>query len=115
MKLTKRMKKISRNWLSTLIHMSDFDADIPTVPYTYEAGLGFGVSEAIELLKKAETTEEWEEEIVNAISRRKTLLGADVVRDQKVFSKAWIMGLNTVLVYAESIELSGGMDCKKGG
>lgn len=111
MKLTKEMKKISRNWLCTLVHMSDFDPDIPTVPYTYESGLGFGVSEAIELLKKTETTEEWKEEIVNAISRKKTFLGEAVVRDQKVFSKAWIMGLNTVLAYAESIELSGGMDC----
>lgn len=111
MKLTNRMKKISKEWLANLIHVSESDADIPTVPYNYEAGLFFGVSEAIKLLKKAETTEEWEEEIVNAISRRKTFLGADVVRDQKVLNKAWILGLNTVLAYAESIELSGGMDC----
>lgn len=73
MKLTKKMKKISRKWLRTLIHISDFDADIPNVPYYYETGLGFGVSEAIELLKKAETTEEWEKEIMDAISRRKNL------------------------------------------
>ena len=110
MKLTNRMKKISRNWLGDLVNLTVCGV-IPTVPNNYETGLFLGVSEAIELLKKAETTEEWKEEIVNAISRRKTFLGADVVRDQKVINKAWIMGLNTVLAYAESIELYDGIDC----
>lgn len=111
MKLTAKMKNISREWLCTLIHMSEVDADIPEVPYDYGRGVDFGVREAVELLKEAETTEEWEKEIVNAISRRKNILAEDAVSDSEVINMAWVMGLKTVLVYARSIELSGGMDC----
>lgn len=111
MKLTAEMKIVSRAWLCTLIHMSEIDADIPEVPYDYGMGMSFGVREAVELLKEAETTEEWEKEIVNAISRRKNILAEDAVSDPEVINMAWVMGLKTVLVYARGIELSGGMDC----
>lgn len=111
MKLTKEMKNISKAWLDNLVNLTEFGKAIPTVPYNYENGLCFGISEARRLLDVAETTEEWEKEIVNAISRRKNILAEDAVSDPEVINMAWVMGLKTVLVYARSIELSGGMDC----
>ena len=111
MKLTKEMKNISKEWLDGLINLTEFGKAIPTVPYNYEAGMCFGVIEARRLLDQAETTEAWEAEIMKAIARKKNLLMEEVMDDQKVIDKAWIMGLKAALNYAECVELSGGMDC----
>lgn len=111
MKLTKKMKNISKEWLDGLVNLTEFGKVIPTVPYNYEAGLCLGVSEARRLLDQAETTEEWRLGILKAISLRHTSLAKKVVSDQKVVGKARIMGLMIVLGYVESLELSGGMNC----
>lgn len=111
MKLTKEMKDVSKAWLDNLINLTEFGKAIPTVPYNYEAGMCFGISEARRLLDVAETPEEWEVEIAKAIAHRKTILRKEVADDQKVVGKAWIMGLRTALSYAGCLELSGGMDC----
>lgn len=102
MKLTKEMKNISKAWLDNLVNLTEFDKAIPTVPYNYENGLCFGISEARRLLNVAETTEEWKTEIMEAISFHK---------DQMVVGRARIMGLRIALSYAGCLELSGGMDC----
>lgn len=81
---------------------------IHPVLYNWEHGMYFGVIEARRLLEQAETTEAWEAEIMKAIARKKNLLMEDVMEDQKVIDKAWIMGLKAVLNYAECVELSGG-------
>lgn len=111
MKLTGGMKSISEEWLGNLVNLTEFGKVIPTVPYNWENGFSFGVGEARRLLDQVETTEEWKTEIMAAISFHKNILMEEVVDDQKVVGKARIMGLNTVLAYVESIELSGGMDC----
>lgn len=111
MKLTKEMKNVSREWLGTLANLTEFGKAIPTVPYNWEQGMCFGISEACRLLAQVETTEAWKAQIMAAISRRHVILKDDVVNDQKVINKAWLMGLLAVMNYAECLELSGGMDC----
>lgn len=109
MKLTKEMKNWSKEWLYTLSHPTELDKAIPPVLYNWEHGMYFGVIEARRLLDQAETTEAWEAEIMKAIARKKNLLMEEVMDDQKVIDKAWIMGLKAALNYAECVELSGGM------
>ena len=63
------------------------------------------------------TDEEWERRLAEEKKARRDAvdllcrLAEDAVSDSEVINMAWVMGLKTVLVYARSIELSGGMDC----
>lgn len=105
MKLTKEMKNWSKEWLCNLSHPTERAKAISPVLYNWEHGMYFGVIEARRLLEQAETTEAWEVEIMKAIAHRKTILMEAVIDDQKVISKAWIVGLKAALNYVECVEL----------